>query len=197
MNSSVPRPVLKRHAQASAYDSPWTLRYRVGLLLWECAWAAFCRWTPKPFNRWRLFWLRLFGCKTHGRPFVHQRARIHAPWNLTLHDRACLGDGAVAYSLDRIEIEAHATVAQEAYLCTGSHDFALETRPLTTAPIRISQGAFVGARAFVLPGVTVGPQAIVGACAVLTKDAAAHARMVGNPAREIHAKNQRRSHEPL
>ena len=44
---------------------------------------------------------------------VHQRARIAIPWNLTLHDRACLGDRANAYSLGPIEIGARATVAQE------------------------------------------------------------------------------------
>src|SRR5688572_8769954 len=113
---------VKTFAQVTAYSSPWTLDQRVRMLLWESCWRLFCAWTPKPFNAWRLFWLRLFGATVNGRPFVHQRARVQIPWNLTLHHRACLGDGAVAYSLGAIEIKAHATVAQEAYLCTGTHD---------------------------------------------------------------------------
>src|SRR5215213_7920558 len=94
---------------ASPYDSPWSVQQRVALFLW----ALFCRWTPKPFNAWRLFWLKLFGATIQGNPFVHQRARIQIPWNLILRHRACLGDRANAYSLGEIEIGAGATVAQE------------------------------------------------------------------------------------
>lgn len=173
------------HSQADAYASPWTLRRRLALLAWESAWRFSCGWTPKPLNPWRLFVLRCFGAELHGTPFVHARARIAQPWNLVLHHRACLGDGATAYSLGRIELQEGATVAQEAYLCTGTHDFTSEALPLQTAAIVIGRGAFVGARAFVLPGVTLGSGCVVGAMAVVTRDVAAGARVAGNPARRI------------
>ena len=67
----------------------------------------------KPLNEWRLFWLRVFDAKIEGKPFVHQRARIAIPWNLTLHDRACLGDRANAYSLGEIEIGARAILIDD------------------------------------------------------------------------------------
>ena len=178
---------LKTHPQSSPYQSPWTLQQRIGLLLWHCCWAFFCAWTPKPLNAWRLLWLRLFGTTIHGQPFVHSRARIAMPWNLTLHHRACLGDRANAYSLGEIEIHADATVAQEAYLCTGTHQFSSPNRELQTAKISIGPGAFVCARAFILPGVTVGARAIVGACAVVTHDVAPHTVVAGNPAVLIRA----------
>ena len=88
--------------------SPWPARVRLRILLWELCWGLFCSWTPKPFNRWRLFWLELFGATIHGTPFVHQRARIQIPWHVILHDRSCLGDRANLYSLGCIEIEAGA-----------------------------------------------------------------------------------------
>ena len=115
---------LVKPGQASAQESPWPVGDRLLRLLWEFSWFVFCEWTPKPLNPWRLFWLRLFGAKIHGTPFVHQRARIAIPGNLTLHDRACLGDRANAYTLGEIEIGPRATVAQEVYLSTGTHDFA-------------------------------------------------------------------------
>jgi putative colanic acid biosynthesis acetyltransferase WcaF len=170
------------------YTSPWTLSQRVRMLIWEYAWLLLCAWMPKPCNPWRLFVLRLFGAKLHGRPFVHQRARIALPWNLTMHHRACLGDRANAYCLGPIEIHEGATVAQEAYLCTGTHDFADPALPLRTAKITIGAHAFIGARAFVLPGVTVGEKAIVGACSVVTRDVAVGAKVAGNPARNIKAR---------
>lgn len=176
---------LKTHTQASAYASPWSFRRRVALLLWEYVWPLTCAWTPKPANAWRLFVLRCFGAKIHGRPFVHGRANIQHPWNLILHHRACLGDKAVAYSLAEIELGEDATVAQEAYLCTGTHDFTSPQLALQTAPIRIGRGAFVGARSFVLPGLTLGEGCVIGAAAVVTRDVTPYAIVAGNPARQI------------
>lgn len=175
----------KTYEQTSAYVSPWSAREKAGRLAWEIAWALFCAWTPKPLNGWRLFWLKCFGATIEGKPFVHQRARIQIPWNLILRDRSCLGDRANAYSLGEIEIGEAATVAQEAYLCTGSHDFAHPALRLQVAKITIEAGAFVCARAFILPGVVVGRDALVGACAVVTRDVAPGMTVAGNPAREI------------
>jgi putative colanic acid biosynthesis acetyltransferase WcaF len=174
-----------RPTQESQFASPWSVADRVLLVLWEFCWFVFCIWTPKPFNPWRLFWLRVFGAKIDGAPFVHQRARIAIPANLTLHDRACLGDRVNAYSLGEIEIGARATVAQEAYLSTGSHDFSSPALPLTTAKITIGEDAFIGARAFVLPGKTIGARAVIGACSVVTNDIPPGVVAVGNPCRVL------------
>lgn len=172
-------------AQRSQFASPWTVNERVRRMLWEYCWLLFCVWTPKPANPWRLFWLRLFDARIYGTPFVHQRARIAIPWNLTLHDRACLGDRANAYSLGEIEIGARAVVAQEAYLSTGSHDFSQSSMPLAVAKITIGEDAFVGARAFVMPGVKIGARAIVGACSVVTSDVPDDVFAAGNPCRVL------------
>ena len=171
--------------QKSAYDSPWPVSQLFMRVLWEFCWTVFCVWTPKPLNEWRLFWLRVFDAKIDGSPFVHQRARIAIPWNLTLHDRACLGDRTNAYSLGEIEIGAGATVAQEAYLSAGAHDFDRPEIPVTAGKIKIGEGAFIGARAFVLPGVTIGARSVIGACSVVTEDVPENVTAAGNPCRVI------------
>jgi putative colanic acid biosynthesis acetyltransferase WcaF len=102
-----------------------------------------------------------------------------------MHDRACLGDRANAYTLGEIEIMEGATIAQEAYLCTGTHDFADATLPLQTAPIRIGEFAFIGARAFVLPGISIGARAIVGVCSVVTRDVEPGTINAGNPCHQV------------
>jgi maltose O-acetyltransferase len=53
------------------------------------------------------------------------------------------------------------------------------------APVRIGRRVFVGARAIVLPGVTIGDDAIVGAGSVVTRDVAPGTVVAGNPARVI------------
>ena len=179
------RPQIVNPEQRSAVDSPWSRGERVWRILWELCWSIFCAWTPKPANPWRLFWLRSFGATIHGMPFVHQRARIAVPWNLTLHDGACLGDRANAYNLGEIEIRAHATVAQEVYLSTGSHDFEQSGMPLVTGRIMIGEDAFLGARVFVMPGITIGARSVIGACSVVTKDVPESVFAAGNPCRVL------------
>jgi putative colanic acid biosynthesis acetyltransferase WcaF len=181
----MPQEQIVNPEQTSAYDSPWSGSHRLLRILWEFCWVVFCAWTPKPLNEWRLFWLRVFDAKIDGKPFVHQRARIAIPWNLILHDRACLGDRANAYTLAEIEIGARATVAQEAYLSTGSHDFTQSGLPLITAKITIGEDAFIGARAFVFPGVTIGARSVVGACSVVTNDVPEGVIAAGNPCKVL------------
>ena len=163
--------------------SPWTFHERLRMVFWELCWNLMCSWTPKPLNQWRLFWLKRFGAEIVGQPFVHQRARIQIPWHVSLHDKSCLGDRACLYSLDKIKIESGAVIAQEAYLCTGTHSFGEAGLPLVTGSIEIEKNAFIGARAFIMPGIRVGEGAIVGACAVVTKDVPPFTINAGNPCR--------------
>jgi len=50
-------------------------------------------------------------------------------------------------------------------------------------PIKMGRGIFVGARAIILKGVTIGDRAVIGAGAVVTKDVPARHLAVGNPAK--------------
>lgn len=175
----------QEYAQNSPYDSPWSVGQRVKMIIWEYVWLLLCIWTPKPANVWRLFWLKLFGCTIYGKPFVHQRARIQIPWNLILHDRACLGDRANAYTLGVIEIFEHATIGQDVYLCTGTHAFNKPEMNLITSKITIHKNVFIGARAFIMPGVAIEENAIVGAASVVTKNVEQNTIVGGNPAKFI------------
>jgi maltose O-acetyltransferase len=76
-------------------------------------------------------------------------------------------------------------LAPEVMLLTGTHAFdnphnrvgRLEARPLT-----ICDGAWLGARCMILPGVTVGEGAVVGAGAVVRENVPAHTLVAGVPA---------------
>ena len=129
--------------------------------------------------------LKIFGANLSGMPFIHSATRIQIPWNLTMQHRACLGECANAYSLGKIKILEGATVAQEAYLCTGTHDFNDPSLQLITKPITIGINAFIGARAMILPGVCIGNHAIVGAMSVVSKDVPGNQIVAGNPAKKI------------
>ena len=65
--------------------------------------------------------------------------------------RACLGEKKVnAYNLAEIEISEGSTIAQEVFLCTGTHDFSDENLQLITKKITIKQNVFIGTRAMII-----------------------------------------------
>jgi len=173
------------YKQESPYLSPRPVSEVFWQMVWQYVWTCFCLWTPKPLNAWRLFWLRLFGAKIYGKPFVHPLARIHVPWNLTMHDRSALGERANAYSLGKVELKARSTVAQEVYLCSATHKFDSANLPLVTGKITLEEDAFLGARAFVMPGITIGKGTVIGACSVVTKNVPDWTIAAGNPCRPI------------
>jgi galactoside O-acetyltransferase len=55
----------------------------------------------------------------------------------------------------------------------------------TVAPVRLLRGCYLGAGCMLLPGVTVGERAVVGAGAVVTRDVPAGTLVVGVPARVV------------
>jgi putative colanic acid biosynthesis acetyltransferase WcaF len=175
----IPKP------QKHPYQNPWSWWSQIILLFWRITWLLSCSWTPKVFNLWRLFILRIFGAKISGTPFVHSSVNIQIPWHLSLKHRACLGEKVNAYSLGLIEVQEGATIAQEVYLCTGSHDFSAPSMQLVTKKITILKNAFIGVRAMILPGVTIGENAIIGAQAVVTKSICSNQIFAGNPAKCI------------
>src|SRR4051812_48012883 len=181
----MPNDRLHRLDQADAFSSPWTLRLRLKLLLWQIIRYTLFHPTPKFLSDWRVLLLKCFGARVSGKPFVASSAVVKMPWNLTLEDRACLGEHAEAYSLGPITLRARCTIAQHAYLCAGTHDLADPRLPLVVGPIDIGEDVFVGVRALVLPGILVGAGAVIGAGAVVTKDVAPWTIVGGNPAKPI------------
>jgi putative colanic acid biosynthesis acetyltransferase WcaF len=161
------------------------------MALWFITCPLLFSWTPKPLHHWRSLLLRLFGARIDGVAFVASSAKITMPWNLTLANRACIGADVRVYNLGPISIGKRATVAQESYLCGGTHDFDNPNLPLIIGPIVIGDDAFIGARSFISPGVTIGPGAIIGACSVVTKDVPASTVSAGNPSKIIRERNPR------
>lgn len=184
-------------AQENYYSSPWTFKVLARMALWDITWLLLCRWTPKPLRPWRNFVLRLFGAKTEGITFVASSACIKMPWNLKMEPRSSIGSNAQIYNLAPVTLRARASVGQEVYLCCGTHKFDDPALPLVVGPIEVGQDAFIGARAFVHPGVIIGDGAIVGACSVVTHDVEPWTVSAGNPSKRIKARKRIRGNAEL
>jgi acetyltransferase-like isoleucine patch superfamily enzyme len=56
---------------------------------------------------------------------------------------------------------------------------------IKSAPVRICEGAWIGARTIILKGVTIGPRAVIGAGSIVTRDIPGDCIAAGVPARFI------------
>jgi maltose O-acetyltransferase len=54
-------------------------------------------------------------------------------------------------------------------------------------PVRIGRNVWIGGGALILPGVSIGDDAVIGAGSVVTRDVPAGATAYGNPARSAAA----------
>ena len=83
-----------------------------------------------------------------------------------------------------ITIDDDVMIAANVQLISNNHDLHDHVL-LLCKPVHICRNAWIGAGATILPGVTVGENAVVAAGAVVTKDVAPNTIVGGNPAKFI------------
>lgn len=171
--------------QTSFRPSAFSLRHKIARAAWAVVSSTLFRYSPRPLYAWRRMLLRVFGARLGRNTVVHSTAKIWAPWNLTMEDQSCLSHDVDCYTVDKIRLGARSVVSQGAFLCTASHVLDDIAMPLVTSPIEVYADAWIAARAYVAPGVTIGRGAVVGACAVVTRDVGELEIVAGNPARTI------------
>ncbi len=106
--------------------------------------------------------------------------------NIKLGKGVFINSGCQFQDQGGITIGDHSFIGPKTVLATLNHGFAPSQRSsLDPKPIAIGKGVWIGANVTVLPGVTIGDYAIVGAGAVVTKDVAAYTVVGGVPAKQI------------
>jgi len=101
---------------------------------------------------------------------------------------ARLGERCVVTARERIDIGAHVRAGDDVLLTDTTRSIddveqPLRLQGLVTAPVAVGEGATLGARSCVLPGVRVGARAVLEAGSVAEADVPARAQVVGVPAR--------------
>jgi putative colanic acid biosynthesis acetyltransferase WcaF len=171
------------------YVNRLSVQSRLARLLWGIVYLLLFRPTPAwCLNGWRVFLLRLFGADIGKGCRIASSVRIWAPWNLKLGNFVCFAESVDCYCVDKIQIGNKVTISQRSFLCSASHDITTLARPLIHAPIVIEDHAWVCAEAFVGAGVTIAEGAVVGVCAVVTKNVEPWTIVAGNPAKIVKAR---------
>lgn len=139
-----------------------------------------------PSRRLRLlllrFWLQALGPGSGVQ--LHCRF-LHGP-GVSLGERCVINHGCL---LDgrrfTIRVGHDVSIGPEAAILTLGHDPRSADFADRGGPVTIGSHVWIGYRAIVLPGVTIGNGAVVGAGSVVTRDVPSFAIVAGNPARLI------------
>ena len=115
---------------------------------------------------------------------VYNQLTVVRPKNVKIGKNVTVMNGALMMSAGGITLEDNVLIAANVQLISNNHD-PYDRYVITCKPILIKEGAWVGAGATILPGVTVGKHAIIGANSVVSKDIPDYAVAVGCPAKVI------------
>lgn len=111
------------------------------------------------------------------------------PYRLLSIGASCWVNMGIIFDLGApVTVGDRVDLGHEVLFITSSHDVEGHERrggsPLR-APITVGDGVWIGARAILLPGVTVGEGAIVAAGAVVVRDVPPHTMVAGVPAKPV------------
>lgn len=108
-------------------------------------------------------------------------------YNIRLGRDVFLNFNCVILDVAEVEIGDQTQIGPAVQILTADHPRDPEQRALGIEfgrAITIGRNVWIGGGAILLPGVTIGDNAVIGAGSVVTRDVAAGATVVGNPARE-------------
>jgi maltose O-acetyltransferase len=107
-------------------------------------------------------------------------------YNIRLGDGVFLNFNCVILDVVEVTVGDRTQIGPAVQIYAADHPRDAETRRAGLEygrPVRIGSDVWVGGGAIILPGVTIGDGAVIGAASVVTRDVAEGATVLGNPAR--------------
>jgi len=173
----------------STYNNSWyTPGSRLKRLLWYFVNEVFFKSGLLPISGLKVFLLRLFGAKIGAGVIIKPNVNIKYPWMLSIEDHCWIGEAVWIDNLDTVTIESNVCLSQGAFLLCGNHNYKSTSFDLIVKPIVLKEGAWIGAKSIVGPGVTVFEHAILSIGSATSVDLEAYGIYRGNPAHKV---NQR------
>jgi len=150
-----------------------------------------------PSHCCRRFFYRAAGIKIGKGSTIHTRARFYDPRNISIGEDSIIGEGVILDGRAKLTIGNHVDIASEVMIYNSQHDVNDESFSAKNSPVKIEDYVFVGPRAIILAGVTIGRGAIVAAAAVVTKNVPPFAIIGGVPAKIIGERRNKDLHYKL
>ncbi len=125
------------------------------------------------------------------------KSRIEGDWSrLAIGTETALGRCQIVLH-DRVTIGRRTVINDGAILLTATHSTRDPTWRTKTGPIVIGEYVWIATNAIVLPGVTIGSGAVIGAGSVVRSDVPAFSVVAGNPAVKIGDRPQALEYSPV
>ena len=153
--------------------------------LWYLCNILFLKGSLLPFSGFKRSLLRLFGARIGKGVVIKPSVNIKYPWKLAVGDHTWIGERVWIDNLGEVKIGKHCCLSQGSMLLCGNHDFKSSTFDLMVGDITMEDGAWVGAKSVVCPGVTVKSHAVLAVGSLATDDLEAYAIYQGNPAQKV------------
>lgn len=116
---------------------------------------------------------------------VHMGANFFNPKGITIGQDSIIGDHCFLDGRSPLRIGNHVDIASQVLIYNNEHDINDPQFGNSFGPVTIKDYVFVGPRAIILPGVTIGRGAVVAAGAVVTKNIPDFEIWGGIPAQKI------------
>jgi maltose O-acetyltransferase len=143
--------------------------------------------SPLLGSRLRILLYRSYGLTVGKHSTISPRCFI-GNCHIVIGERCFINYGCFLDNLASISIGDDCAIGMEVMLCTSTHELGPSSRRagvLAGKPIVIGNGCWIGARAIILPGVTIGPGSIIGAGSVVSKDCEPNGLYCGSPAQLV------------
>lgn len=128
---------------------------------------------------------RLAGLTLGKESTLHTGIRVFDPRNITIGEGTIVGYACFMDGRDKVKIGNHTDIASEVMIYSQEHDLSSADFTAHGAPVSIGNYVFIGPRAIILPGITIGDRAVVAAGAVVTKNVEPGMIVGGVPAKVI------------
>ncbi len=120
----------------------------------------------------------------------YERVKVLGPAQVCISDHARITSHVILDGRGGLAIGRYTQIGFQSVILTYTHRYENPDKPIIQQgmlgqSVTIGEDVWLGARALVLPGVTIGDGAIIGAGSVVTKDVPVRAIVAGNPARLI------------
>ncbi len=150
--------------------------YQINILFFKSAF---------PFYGAKRALLRLFGAEVGSAVVIKPHVSIKYPWRLKIGNFVWIGEQVWIDNLELITIKDNVCISQGALLLCGNHNYKKVTFDLMVGKICLEEGAWVGAKAIVCPGVTLHSHALLTVGSVAVSSLEAYGIYQGNPAVKI------------
>jgi maltose O-acetyltransferase len=167
----------------------WVLDFELMILHW---FSDHC-----PCFTFRKLLFRVAGVNIGRGSVIHMGARFFLPDGVQIGNDSIIGLRSFLDGRAPLTIGNHVDIASEVLIYNSEHDLDKDDFSASLGPVKIGDYVFIGPRAIILPGVTIGKGAVIAAGAVVTKDVPNFAIVGGVPAKIIGERKNKDLHYKL